>query len=750
VFGLHWKTWVLIGLTIFLSASVFVVGSTIDDSGVQERTEVRLQLYVDDVRSAILTHLNQSEVELGRLVDQYEQMNNDTVSWHSITPQTSEVQLSVIQSSVFSEAGEFSALPKSQDMHPPFRFGDFRMVRQFLETGEYAPEAFQYEDRWYIRDMTLRGGDLWLATWPMTLYSQLLIGQLERGKVTIIQTLPGASPRLIFSQGMGGSVFKTHAPVPLTRYWSFNFELSELEVESLSAPGLAYYISMGTSGLLVLLGLFSIIRVENLERAKQRQAARGLRKGSSAHDSHWTDVPHHVFRDYDVRGKAYDFSDGFLSQFGKAFGAMVLKTGEKGIYLCRDARIQSPRFFEKFSEGVLATGCNVIDIGMGPSGLLYYATEEGEYHSGVMITASHNGKDYNGMKLVVGKTVLDGGRIREIKAAVMNNQFVEGAGTLKKQDLRSGYAKRLLKGLTAKLDLKVVLDCGNGIAGPVANKVLNAAGCEVVPLFCEPDGNFPNHDPDPSHLANLDVLRQRVIDEQADIGIALDGDGDRIFVVDEQGQVIMPDQLLMVLAKEISVTHPNAKLVYDIKSSNMVAKYVERYGMTAAMCASGHSIVRNRLVKDGAMIAGELSGHIFLADDWYGFDDGIYVAVRILRLVSTRQQSVSEIISVLPEVYATPEIRIPVAFGYEEEVMRVVNQQHCWPDDAEFMTLDGVRVELDDCWGLIRKSNTENAITMRFEGKSTEALQRVRQLFFDLLTTELVEVEWNEVLNDSR
>ena len=750
MFGMHWKSWAAILGTLVSVSAVYFSGTAIDEGNIHDRAQQRLEIYTQDTKASILTHISQSGAELNRLVDQYAQIRRGTDTWQTITPNTSQVQLHVIQAKTLRDARELSDVPQSDAMSPPFRFGDFRMVRQFLETGEYASEAFQFEDGWYIRDITQRGEDVWLATWPMSLYSQLLIGQLERGRVAILQTLPGSSPRLIFSQGMGESGYKTESPMTLTRYWSFTFELSQAELNALSSPGTSFYVAVGVSGLLVLIGLFLTIRIENAERASQRQRARGLRKNSSAHDSHWTDVPHHVFRDYDVRGKAYDFSDGFLTQFGKAFGSLVLKDGGKGIYLCRDARIHSPRFFEKFSEGVISTGCDVIDIGQGPSGLLYYATEEGQFNSGVMITASHNGKEYNGMKLVLGGAVLDGARIREIKAAVMNNQFNMGEGKFSQKDLRAEYAKRLLKGLSAKISLKVVLDCGNGIAGPVASKVLTAAGCEVVPLFCNPDGEFPNHDPDPSHIPNLDVLRQRVIDEEADLGIALDGDGDRVFAVDELGNVVMPDQMLMLLAKEISVSQPNAKLVYDIKSSNSVANYVERYGMTAVMCASGHSIIRNRLVKDGAMIAGELSGHIFLADDWYGFDDGIYAAIRLLRLLATRQQPLSEVVATLPQMHATPEIRIPVAFGYEEDVMRVANQQHNWPDDAEFMTLDGVRVELSDGWGLVRKSNTENAITFRFEGDSEEALQRIRQLFYDMLSQELVEVEWDDLLSDSR
>jgi phosphomannomutase/phosphoglucomutase len=333
---------------------------------------------------------------------------------------------------------------------------------------------------------------------------------------------------------------------------------------------------------------------------------------------------------------------------------------------------------------------------------------------------------------------------------IIAQQFASGSGEFHEESLANEYLARLTRGVAGSLPFKVAVDAGNGIAGPTALSVLKLAGCESIPLFCEPDGSFPNHDPDPSHLPNLDVLRQRVIDHQADFGIALDGDGDRLFMVDEAGQVVMPDKLLMLIARDVCARLPSSKVVYDIKSSSTIGEFVERYQGKGLVCKSGHSNVRNKMVREKAILGGELSGHLFIADDWYGFDDGIYAALRIIQLLDQRQQSLSAFVATLPKSYSSAEIRIPVSTDYSAHILELMNNHQDWNDIASYLLLDGVRVEFKDGWGLVRPSNTESAVTFRFESDTEAGLASVRQRFYDLLSGAFDDIDWNELIEDLR
>ena len=651
-------------------------------------------------------------------------------------------------------AAKLSEVELDDSFTPPISWGDLRMIRAIGEDQLIEPEAFEFKGTWYLRlakSVSLSGENesvVYLQTLPLNYFSELLLPQLPTGRVILLQQLPQGRAQMILGQGAGDGVNRER--IRINGIWMADFDASGQWLDQVERDTSIFYYALAMSALIILLGLVMARRIHQHEVRLKGELQQGLRKSSTAHDAKWADVPHHVFRDYDIRGLADELSDELVLSLGRALGTKVLSVQGEGMYVCRDGRSSSPRLHKALVEGILSTGCHVIDIGTGPSGKLYYATEVGRHRSGVMITASHNPKAYNGFKMVIGGKVLDGKRVRDIKSLIVADQFVSGTGEYHEEQMDNEYLERLTQGITGTLSFKVAVDAGNGIAGPTALSALKLAGCEPKPLFCEPDGSFPNHDPDPSHLPNLDALRQRVIDEQADFGIALDGDGDRLFMIDELGQVVMPDKLLMLLARDVCARVPNAKVVYDIKSSSTIDEFVERYHGEGLVCKSGHSNVRNKMVREKAVLGGELSGHIFIADDWYGFDDGIYAALRIIQLLDQRQQTLGDFVATLPKSYSSAEIRIPVSADYSAHVLDLMNDHQDWNDIATFLLLDGVRVEFKDGWGLVRPSNTESAVTFRFESNTEVGLAAVRQRFYDLLSGAFDDIDWNELIEDLR
>ncbi|WP_298633439.1 phosphomannomutase/phosphoglucomutase [uncultured Umboniibacter sp.] len=637
---------------------------------------------------------------------------------------------------------------------PPISWGDLRMIRAIGKDQFIEPEAFEFNDIWYLRlaKVVTQAGDAqavaYMQTVPLNYFSELLLPQLSNGRVILLQQLPQGRAQMILSQGAGEGTHRER--IRISGIWMAEFDASDQWLTQVDKDYSLVYYALAISALICLLGVVMARRIYQYEASMREESKKGLRKSSTAHDAKWAEVPHHVFRDYDIRGRAEELTDELVLNLGRALGTKVLSAQGEGMYVCRDERSSSPRLHRALIKGILETGCHVVDIGTGPSGKLYYATEVGRHQSGVMITASHNPKDYNGFKIVIGGKVLDGKRVRDIKSLVVANKFASGTGEFHEESLDNEYLERLTQGITESISYKVAVDAGNGIAGPTALSVLKLVGCEPIPLFCDPDGDFPNHDPDPSHLPNLDTLRQRVIDHQADFGIALDGDGDRLFMIDELGQIIMPDKLLMLLARDVCARRPNSKVVFDIKSSSTINEFIERYQGEGLVCKSGHSNVRNKMVQENAILGGELSGHLFIADDWYGFDDGIYAALRIIQLLNQRQQPLSEFVATLPKSYSSAEIRIPVSADYSAHLLDLMNDHQDWKDIATFLLLDGVRVEFTDGWGLVRPSNTESAVTFRFESDTEDGLAAVRQRFYDLLSSAFDDIDWNELIEDLR
>lgn len=442
-------------------------------------------------------------------------------------------------------------------------------------------------------------------------------------------------------------------------------------------------------------------------------------------------IPASIFRAYDIRGiYGESLSDEIALEIGRAIGSEVLAQGQKAIAVGRDGRLSGPALVKALSQGIRSTGCDVVDVGLVPTPALYFAT----YHldglnSGVMLTGSHNPGNYNGFKIVINGTTLSGGRIQALRQRIVAGELVEAEpGSYEQQDVLKPYLDAFLNAHSVGRPMKVVVDCGNGITGVQAPEALEALGCEVVPLFTEVDGTFPNHHPDPGDMKNLVDLIARVKEEKADLGLAFDGDGDRVGVVTPSGEVVFPDILLMALAEDMVSRNPGAKVIFDVKCTGSLFDVVRKAGGEPEMWQTGHSLIKARMKETGALLAGEMSGHIFFAEDWYGFDDALVAAARILGIVSRFDGDADALFAGYPALCTTPEINIEVT---EENKFSIVEYLQSEADfgEGKRCVIDGIRMDYADGWGLCRASNTSPKLVLRFEANNPAALERIQSLF---------------------
>ena len=445
------------------------------------------------------------------------------------------------------------------------------------------------------------------------------------------------------------------------------------------------------------------------------------------------DIPDTLFRAYDVRGVVGQALTGpFAELLGQAVATLVQEQGGHRVAVARDARPSSPQLAEALVRGLNAGGCDVLDIGQAPTPLLYFAMHTQPVQAGVVVTGSHNPADYNGFKIVIGDRVLDGDELLALRRRMLEGVFSQGNGSIERIDLVAEYVEAVVREVQLARPLKVVVDAGNGVAGDLAVATLEALGCEVVPLFCEPDGSFPNHHPDPSQPDNLASLMLEVQAQDADIGIALDGDGDRLGVIDNTGANVWPDSILMLLAADILGRHPGVDILYDVKSSRHLASFILGHGGRPIMWKSGHSRMRAKMLETGALLGGEFSGHLFIKERWFGFDDAVYAAVRVLELLALEPRGASELFAELPSSPSTPEYHLMLEEGQSRELMRALDAHKVF-DDARLVELDGLRVEFGSGWGLIRPSNTTPSLTFRFEADDERSLEEIKSRFRDLL-----------------
>jgi phosphomannomutase/phosphoglucomutase len=441
-----------------------------------------------------------------------------------------------------------------------------------------------------------------------------------------------------------------------------------------------------------------------------------------------------IFKAYDIRGVIGSTLDADVARdIGRAFGSAVRAKNENVVVIGRDGRLSGPELAAALAEGLQAAGVDVIDLGVVATPMLYFGTHVLDANSGIMVTGSHNPPDYNGFKMVLAGEAIYGDTIQSLYKTIVDKKFSEGEGSYRTHDIADEYLKRIVGDAKLARSMKIAVDCGNGVAGAFAGKLYRALGCEVIELFCEVDGNFPNHHPDPAHPENLQDLIRCLQETDAEIGLAFDGDGDRLGVVTKDGQIIYPDRQLMLFAKDVLTRHPGEQILYDVKCTRHLAPWVEQSGGKALMWKTGHSLVKAKMRETGAPLGGEMSGHIFFKDRWYGFDDGMYAGARLLELLS-REQDPSAVLNALPQSASTPELQLKLAEGESFRLIDRLQKEAKFPGADQVITIDGLRVEYPDGFGLARSSNTTPVIVMRFEAESQPALSRIQAEFKRVIT----------------
>ncbi|GAB1260929.1 phosphomannomutase/phosphoglucomutase [Aurantivibrio plasticivorans] len=675
---------------------------------------------------------------------------------------------------------------------PPIRFAEIDMINRAEKREPVFPEASQYNGAWqlalarpvpYSKPETTENERLVNFGVKASLFVTLDAGEMmsklndddeSQGHILLQQVFDTGKPQPLVQFGQGNAGETQTAKVE-NSYWEIVFTPSNSMARQINVSSVAVLSGVALTLLASLLAAYlaaNIFSRKAMAKAEQLQAAQRASEEARSEtsfidplhrskklaeveirdedanlvntkdeedpldiadalsDDEDEGISSEIFRAYDIRGivKTH-LPPANVVAIGRAIGSEVIDSGDNAIVVGRDGRTHSPDVSEQLIEGILSTGCNVINIGMVPTPVVYYAINElDSTNSGVVVTASHNPAEYNGFKIVVNNETLAGDRILALRTRILQESFKTGTGREDFSDLSFQYVERIFSDVALAGDLKVVVDAGNGVAGELAPRVFDEIGCEVVPLYCQVDGTFPNHEADPSVYANLQDLVQKVQEVGADLGVALDGDGDRVGVVTATGQIIAADRLLMLLAKDIVSRNPGADVLFDVKCSRDLTSVITSYGGRPVMWKTGHSHMKAKMRETGALLGGELSGHIFIKERWYGFDDGIYAAARIMEIMSLREQSLDEIFEAFPALPATPEIKVSVA---EDRKFKLIQKLIADPSfkEGKLTTIDGLRVDYASGWGLARASNTSPAITLRFEGESEEALQDIQQRF---------------------
>jgi len=442
-----------------------------------------------------------------------------------------------------------------------------------------------------------------------------------------------------------------------------------------------------------------------------------------------TKLPQEIFKAYDIRGIVdKSLTETVTEQIGQAIGTEATLAGDRSVVIGRDGRLSGPSLATALSEGIRSTGCDVVDIGMVPTPVTYFATHHLETGSAVSITGSHNPPEYNGLKVMIAGETLAGDRIQMLRKRIEEQDLLSGNGSHHQESVTEAYVARITGDITLQRPLKVVLDCGNGVGGSIAPRVLKEIGCDVTELFSDVDGTFPNHHPDPSQPENLNDLIEMVITTKADFGMALDGDGDRLGVVSATGDIIFADRQLLLFARDVLSRHPGAEIIYDVKCSKVLPDAIRESGGLPTMWKTGHSFIKAKLKESGAILAGEMSGHIFFKERWYGFDDGIYAAARLCELLSAQDDPPTAVFKSIPELVSTPELRLEMEEGEHHALVEQFVRNARFPT-GEICTIDGIRVDFKTGFGLARASNTTSTVILRFEADRQQQLTEIQEQF---------------------
>jgi phosphomannomutase/phosphoglucomutase len=439
-----------------------------------------------------------------------------------------------------------------------------------------------------------------------------------------------------------------------------------------------------------------------------------------------------IYREYDIRAViGQDIKEDEFITMGRGFGTYFKGLGKSRIVVARDCRLTSPMISEEVTEGLISTGCDVLDGGICPTPTLYFGVRHLKADGGLMITASHNPPQYNGFKICRGYDTIYGEEIQRVRRIIEEAEFLKGRGAYVQEEIVEPYVERIVNDIAVTPGIRVAFDAGNGTGGPVGVRILKSLGCDVHALYCEMDGTFPNHEPDPTVLDNLKDLIGEVKTHSLMLGIGIDGDADRIGAVDSSGDIVFGDMLLLLFARDVLADHPGATVISEVKSSDRMYRDIEAHGGKAIMWKTGHSLIKNKMKEAKALLAGEMSGHMLFADRYYGYDDAIYASCRLLEILSKTGKSLAELLGDVPRSYTTPEIRVecPDAdkFGLVERLKEEFSAQYAIID------VDGVRIVFDDGWGLVRASNTQPALVLRFEARSRDRLDAIKTLVEDAI-----------------
>ena len=444
-------------------------------------------------------------------------------------------------------------------------------------------------------------------------------------------------------------------------------------------------------------------------------------------------LPREIFKAYDIRGiVGKTLTPAIVESIGRSIGSEARERGVSAIVIGRDGRLSGPELSRALAAGMQAAGVDVIDIGMVATGMLYFATFELGTGSGVMVTGSHNPPDYNGLKMMLGGETLHGEAISALRQRVEDGRLASGQGSYRTHDIRESYLARIAADIRPARPLHIAVDCGNGVAGAFAPALFRRLGCKVTELFCDVDGTFPNHHPDPAHPENLEDLKKALRDTDAEIGFAFDGDGDRLGVVTKDGHIIYPDRQLMLYAADVLSRNPGATIIYDVKCTRNLGPWIERHGGKPLLWKTGHSLIKAKLKETGAALAGEMSGHVFFKERWFGFDDALYVGARLLEILA-RERDPGATLNALPDAIATPELHLHCAEGEHYSLIARLQKEARFPDAERVVDIDGLRVEYRDGFGLMRASNTTPLIVLRFEADDEAALARIQAQFRSVL-----------------
>jgi phosphomannomutase/phosphoglucomutase len=437
-------------------------------------------------------------------------------------------------------------------------------------------------------------------------------------------------------------------------------------------------------------------------------------------------LPKEIFKAYDIRGiVGKTLTPEVVEAIGHAIGSEAVTRGQCTIAIGRDGRLSGPELIAALARGIQKSGINVIDVGCVPTPMVYFAAFQLQTNSAVMLTGSHNPPDYNGLKMVLGGETLSGETIQQLRMRIEQNKLAHGKGNYTQSDISAEYLARIVSDIKLARPMRVTVDCGNGVAGAYVAKLYRQLGCEVREMYCEVDGHFPNHHPDPSDPHNLQDLISALRDNDSELGLAFDGDGDRLGVVTKDGKIIYPDRQLMLFAADVLSRNPGAEIIFDIKSTRNLFGWIRSHGGKPTLWKTGHSLVKAKMRETGALLAGEMSGHVFFKERWYGFDDGLYTGARLLEILS-RVQDPSATLNALPDAVCTPELHMHTAEGENHELITQLQQTAKFAEANEIITLDGLRVEYADGFGLARPSNTTPVVVLRFEADSEDALQRIQ------------------------